>query len=288
MQDPLTGQPAEFLFTAKDNRGVPGAFDYYRGPTGHVFIGEVPKNLSDHYTGGYQPIPENEAELAEMAKGEAYRLRRIRELVPSGSFLEIGPWIGLVAYSALKAGYQVSVLERDPRCVDLLNSVGINATRTEDPAKTLAASDSRYDVIGLWHSIEHIPRPWEMVEAAAQALNPGGILVIAAPNPESAQMRVLGKHWLHLDAPRHIHFLPMKVVEELGGKHGLTVVERTTDDPLGQILDEAGWRHEATRKYPLRRFHHRVQLWKWLAKRNRKTALDGAGYTIIMKKPVES
>jgi 2-polyprenyl-3-methyl-5-hydroxy-6-metoxy-1,4-benzoquinol methylase len=284
MQDPLTGQPAEFLFTANDNRGIPGTFDYYRGPTGHVFIGEIPENLGDHYAGGYQPIPQTEAELAEAAKGDAYRLDRIRELVPSGSFLEIGPWIGLVSYSALKAGYDVSVLERDPRCVSLLNSVGITATRTDDPASMLGASGERYDVIGLWHSIEHIPHPWKMIDVAARALKPGGILVVAAPNPESAQMKVLGKHWVHLDAPRHIHFLPMKVIEDIGAKHGLEVVERTTDDPLGKILDRAGWRFQIDRKFLLRRFHHRIPFWKWLAWRHRKTSLDGAGYTLILRK----
>lgn len=286
MRDPLTGQAAEFLFTAKDNRGLAGAFDYYRGPTGHVFIGEIPDNLGDHYAGGYQTIPQSEAELAELARGDAYRLDAVKRLVPAGAFLEIGPWIGLVSYSALKAGYDVSVLERSPDCVALLGGVGIDATRTDDPARTLAESGRRFDVIGLWHSIEHLPRPWEMIDVAAGALNPGGILVVAAPNPESAQMRVLGPRWVHLDAPRHIHFLTMGDVETIGARHGLEVVEKTTDDRLGKILDADGWRFEAKRKYPLHDYHETLRLWKWMSLWHRRGALDGAGYTLIMRRPL--
>lgn len=100
MRDPLTNEPAEFLFTANDNRGIPGTFDYWRGTDDHIFIASVPTNLSDHYAGGYQRIPADEAELARMARGDAYRLDSVKELVPAGRFLEIGPWIGLVAYSA--------------------------------------------------------------------------------------------------------------------------------------------------------------------------------------------
>lgn len=290
MLDPLTGEPAELLFWAKDNRGKAGKFPYYRGASGHVFIGEVPENLGDYYEAGYQPIPQTEAELAAMATPEAYRLDLIRHLVPLGDFLEIGPWIGLTAYNALKAGYWVHTLERDQRCVDLMNRVGIKAVQTDDPADQLRQSDMTYDVIAMWHSIEHLPRPWEVIDAAAKRLNPGGVLLIAGPNPESAQFRVLGKNWLHLDAPRHLHFLPASTIEEIGRANGLETVERTTDDQLGQILDRDAWvweTHRMVRRTPIARAIVNRLLSRRLARKHRQPgAFDGAGYTVAMMRPV--
>ena len=107
----------------------------------------MPENLGDYYEAGYQPIPQTETELAAMAEPEAYRLDLIKRLVSLGDFLEIGPWIGLTAYNALKAGNWVHTLEKDQSCVDLMNRVGIKAVQTDDPAASLQESDMSYDVI---------------------------------------------------------------------------------------------------------------------------------------------
>ena len=289
MRDPYTGEQAEHLFDAGDNRGLPGTFGYWRGPSGHVFIGTVPENLGDHYEGGYQAIPETEAELAAMAEVDRYRLDPVRKLMPAGRFLEIGPWIGLVAYSARRAGYDVSALEMDERCVALLNRVGVRATRTSDPATALAQSGETFDVVGLWHSIEHLPRPWKVIDAAAAALNPGGLLVVAAPNPESAQMRVLGRYWLHLDAPRHLHLMTAAQYEEIGKRRGLETVLCTSDDRLGEILDRNGWQVEVQRRLrgiPGLRSLARLPISRVLRRRHRRPGmLDGAGFTLMMRRP---
>ncbi len=293
--DPMTGEPAEFLFTAVDNRGLSGEFDYYRNGD-HVFIGDVPHDLDRHYAGGYQAIPKTKDELAALAKGDAYRMKLISRFVPKGRFLEIGPWIGLVAYSAYEDGYDVSVLEMNADCCELLSRVSdgaITTIQTADPAETLTMRGETYDAIGLWHAIEHVPRPWDVIDAAAKALNPGGVLLIAAPNPESAQLRTIGKHWLHLDAPRHLHLVPLRTFEEIGARNGLTTVLRTTDDTLGQILDDDGWAYEMNRRLnpvPVLRKIQRFPLYRIAARLLRRKDSseregDGAGFTLVMQRP---
>ena len=285
--DPMNGEPAEYLFSAHDNRGLPGRFDYYRGANHHVFLGEIPANLGDHYAAGYQPIPHTETELARLSRDDAYRLDAVRRLVPAGDFLEIGPWIGLVAYAAKQAGYRVSAIEMSQPCVDLLNRVGIHATQANDPAKTLRDSGATYDVIGLWHSIEHMHAPWEVIAAASRALKPGGILVIAAPNPKSAQMRLFGRHWVHLDAPRHLHLLSADAYRRIGEDNGLALIDLTTDDELGRRLDNHGWVHQLQRwkrRYPFLRPFIRIRMAKWMGKFLRHDRYDGAGFTLVLGK----
>ena len=282
---PVTGLPAKYLFTAKDNRGLPGEYDYYISPSGLVFISEIPADLSDHYLGGYQMIPSSEQELAEMALSEDYRLDQIGRWVSMGRYLEIGPWIGLTAYSALRRGYDVHTLEIDQACVDLMRRVGIKAMQTSDPAKTLSNLTEKFDVIAMWHSIEHMPRPWEVVAEAAKALAPDGVLLIAAPNPESAQFRLLGKYWYHLDAPRHLYFLPASMISDIGRKNGLNTVEATTDDRLGKIIERDGWNWEIGRHVAIPGLRRLCKLiarptLEWCHRQ--KGAFDGAGFTLVL------
>ena len=287
--EPISGEPAEYLFSAQDNRGLPGQFHYWRGRNGHVFLDPIPSDLDRFYADGYQPIPADEAELAEAAKADAYRLEPLLGLKPSGTFLEIGSWIGLTAYCAKQAGYRVSVLEREGRCVDLMQRAGIDAIQTGDPARSLADLGRSFDVIGLWHSIEHLPRPWEVLQQAARALNPGGVLLVAAPNPESAQARVLGKHWYHLDAPRHIHFMPMDLIEQMAGREGLKLVSKTTDDPLGADLDRHGWELEMRRRARNIKFLRGAMTLlfarRFAARHRQPGAIDGAAFTMIFQRP---
>lgn len=287
--DPYTKEPAQYLFSAIDNRGRPGTFKYYKGSNQFIFLDPVPENLGDYYEEGYQPIPETEADLAEMAKGDAYRLETVQEFVSKGDFLEIGPWIGLVSYSAKQAGYNVSTLEMTPECVELMQRVGIDAVQTSEPAATLAESGKSYDVIGLWHSIEHIPDPQRMIETAARAVRPGGILLIATPNPDSAQFRLLKNKWWGLDAPRHLHLAPMSFYEKIGRANGLKVVHRTTDDELARQLNKIGWNWELQRQVRgtigLRSLV-RLPLWRVFEKLYRKPGtFDGSAYTLVMQRP---
>lgn len=287
MHCPHCRSSADFLFTARDsNRGHSGAFDYYRGACGLVFIGDIPADLGRYYEGGYQEIPGNEAELAKAARAERYRLNSILPHIKGGKFLEIGPWIGLTAYSALKEGFAVSAIELNADCVDLLRRSGINAIQSDDPARALGELDGQFDVIALWHSIEHLPRPWDVIAAAARKVAPGGILYVAAPNPESAQMRVFKERWFHLDAPRHLYFMPAHMVEEIAAEAGLVSVARTTEDPLGRILERDGWWQALHRHVPvpgIRRLY-KLAVGGMLHKRHRRANdFGGAGFSVTLK-----
>ncbi len=64
-----------------------------------------------------------------------------------------------------------------------------------------------FDVVQLWHVLEHCADPVAALRQAHALLRPGGLLVLAVPNFESLQARLAGRHWFHLDIPRHtVHF----------------------------------------------------------------------------------
>jgi len=66
-----------------------------------------------------------------------------------------------------------------------------------------------FDVITMWHSLEHVHAPLEVLQEAHRLLVPGGKLIVAVPNIDSLPFRWFGAAWFGLDLPRHLtHFAP--------------------------------------------------------------------------------
>jgi 2-polyprenyl-3-methyl-5-hydroxy-6-metoxy-1,4-benzoquinol methylase len=66
-----------------------------------------------------------------------------------------------------------------------------------------------FDVVTMWHSLEHVHEPLDILREAYQLLVPGGKLVVATPNVESLPFYWFGRNWFGLDLPRHLtHFTP--------------------------------------------------------------------------------
>lgn len=86
----------------------------------------------------------------------------------------------------------------------------------------------RFDVIILWHVLEHITELGTLLEELPRHLNPGGILVISVPNFGSWQSRFFKRHWFHLDIPRHVTHFEKKWLEKALASLGLEIVSQTT------------------------------------------------------------
>lgn len=89
-------------------------------------------------------------------------------------------------------------------------------------------SDRRFDIIILWHVLEHITGLGTLLEALPRHLNPGGLLVISVPNFLSWQSRFFRQHWFHLDIPRHVTHFEKNWMEKALASMGLETVSQTT------------------------------------------------------------
>jgi SAM-dependent methyltransferase len=73
-----------------------------------------------------------------------------------------------------------------------------------------------FDVITMWHSLEHVHEPAPLLREARRLLAPGGKIVIAVPNIDSLAFRWFGQDWFGLELPRHLtHFTPTSLLQML-------------------------------------------------------------------------
>ena len=92
----------------------------------------------------------------------------------------------------------------------------------------------------MWHTLEHLREAAKGLDRAVELLTPGGLLVVAVPNLDSWQARLLGDRWLALDLPRHLVHLPAATLLDRLRSRGLRV-ERVSHWRGGQIV--FGWLH---------------------------------------------
>lgn len=249
---PQCGDGAAHAFDATDsNRRIgSGVFSYMRcRACGVVFLSNVPPDLSRYYPEDYYTIARSHEELQTWSHFERYKLDIILNYRTTGRLIEIGPASGAFAYLAKTAGFDVTAIEMDRRCAEYLSSkLGIGVIHSADEANALKTAGTA-DVIAMWHVIEHLVDPWSMLSVAAGSLRPGGILVVAAPNPQAFQFRLLSASWAHVDAPRHLWLIPMGVIGERGAKAGLAVRLATTRDAGSLFWNRFGWQQSLANRF---------------------------------------
>ncbi len=243
---PYCGKSSSSLFIAHDrNRRISSAlFPYYRCVIcGLIFLQPVPPDLGTYYPKDYYSVPSSRSELEAASENERFKLELITSFIQNGKLLEVGPAFGTFAYLAKRSGFDVEVIEMDSRCCGFLRSVaGIATIQSTDAAQAVQDKEP-YDVIALWHVIEHLPNFQHALDALASKVRKGGVLVLAAPNPEAWQFRILGRFWTHVDAPRHVVLIPVELLVAHMRKSGFTAVSMTMTDPGGIGWNMFGWQY---------------------------------------------
>ncbi len=127
------------------------------------------------------------------------------------SILEIGCGKGRFLQAAKDSGYEVYGLEPSRRsCSFARQRLGdVVFPISFEQIREVHALDRKFDIIVLWHVLEHLPDPDDTLRKIKDHLAPDGTLLIAVPNMDSFQASYGREDWFHLDPPRHVnHFTP--------------------------------------------------------------------------------
>ncbi len=139
----------------------------------------------------------------------------------SGRILDLGCGTGAFLNEMKHAGWQVTGIEPDAHARQKAKELyHIEALPAE---KLYEQQPASFDVISLWHVLEHVHDLHEYIEHINQLLKPGGLLVIAVPNYTSADAAHYHYFWAAYDVPRHLYHFSPSSMEKLMKQHGLSV-----------------------------------------------------------------
>lgn len=291
-----SGETRDLLSAPDINRRVSDTVFHLRHcqQCGLNFLADPPADLSPYYTSDYHHVPKDRAELEKYLPMQRFRIDLLRQFCSAGNLLEIGPSIGQFCASAQDTGFTVHAIEMDAACVSFLREkLGITAYHSDDPTAVLHKLSVRFDAICFWHSLEHLPKFWEVLCAARACLAPGGVILIAAPNPEAFQARVMGASWPHHDLPRHLFGISIPWLRRWGAENDVELALATTRDAGSIFGNRFSWAMKfqglAPRNALAQRLSWRLgtlfgRLWKPLEDREGL----GACYTAILRAPAQA
>ena len=121
------------------------------------------------------------------------------------NILDIGCGTGDFLQLAGKNNWKITGIEPDDNARAIANKKTSNVVF--DVAQLSKFKPHSFDVISLWHVLEHLPNLEAQVSIFKKLLKPKGRLIIAVPNYKSYDALYYKSNWAAFDVPRHLwHF----------------------------------------------------------------------------------
>lgn len=139
------------------------------------------------------------------------------------NLLDVGCGTGYFLHSMKSAGWTVTGLEPSETARNIARQQ--NQIDALDPSEIYTFPENKFDVITLWHVLEHVHDLNGYFQQFYKILKPGGYLFIAVPYSGSADARQFGKDWAAWDVPIHLYHFTPDSIQDLCKKHRLNYIK---------------------------------------------------------------
>ncbi len=121
----------------------------------------------------------------------------------NGNLLEVGSGTGFFVGAMKKAGWNVTGIEPDENTRKL--AFELNNVELIESNNFFQLLPNQFDVITLWHVLEHIHSLKNYIQKLKELLKKDGKLVIAVPNHDCFDAKFFKQYWAAYDVPRHLY-----------------------------------------------------------------------------------
>lgn len=138
------------------------------------------------------------------------KLKLVNSLSKKGSLLDIGCGTGNFLQVVKNDGWKVTGVEPDPSARKL--AIETCGETIHEEAFLNSIQNQKFDIITMWHVLEHVHELDQRIIQLKNLLQPGGRLIVAVPNCASKDAAHYKSYWGAYDVPRHLyHFKPADI-----------------------------------------------------------------------------
>ncbi|MFQ5513654.1 MAG: class I SAM-dependent methyltransferase [Myxococcota bacterium] len=182
-----------------------------------------PEQIAPHYDASYREGTYAAFAEAGGTRGgiASYRLEIVRELSPSGLWLDIGCSSGDFLEAASRVGVEVEGIDVSEEAVRRARARGLRARCI--PVEGFEP-EAPYDLVTAFDVIEHVRDPRGFVRRLRDWLAPRGHLVLTLPNVSSVYPRLLmRRHWFYYLPHEHLFYFEPRTITRLLREEGFGV-----------------------------------------------------------------
>jgi len=119
----------------------------------------------------------------------------------SGKLLDAGCAKGYLVAAAKQKNWNSFGIDFRKKYADYGNNVLDVKIYQRELLEVLENLDHKFDIIILWHTLEHVPYPKKLIEKLKEKLSPDGIITIQVPDYEKLKKSIVGIHHISYFSP---------------------------------------------------------------------------------------
>lgn len=192
----------------------------------------------------------------------------------SKSILDVGAGTGDFLQTCKNNSWKVFGTEPNQGARNLASQKGITLHEN-----LTDLSNQKFDVITLWHVLEHVDNLFEIIEQLNNLLNENGRLVIAVPNHKSYDANHYKEFWAAYDVPRHLWHFSQTSITKLFSKSNFKLdktLPMKFDAYYVSLLSE---KYKSGKMKPISAFYR-----GWLSNLKAKSTSEYSSLIYVLKK----
>ncbi|MBM2814518.1 MAG: class SAM-dependent methyltransferase [Ignavibacteria bacterium] len=170
-----------------------------------VYLSQFPSNeyLDEYYSKQYQ-LKKGDSLFLEQRRlhrlpEQLFLINKISHYIKTPArLLDFGCDRGYFIDEARRHGFDCCGTEQSISAVEYCHQTGLNVRKDIDDF------DGKFDVITMWHCLEHLPNPNEIIFELKSRLNPNGMLFVRVPAFDSFWAQTLKERWIWFQHENHL------------------------------------------------------------------------------------